>query len=83
MLGRSVHVESGAVIEDSIVMTRCYVGGGARIRRAIIDKNARIPPGARIGYDEASDRRRHHVSSEGIVVVEGSRTAIPITPVAI
>ena len=83
VLGRSVHVESGAVIEDSIVMTRCYVGGGAKIRRAIIDKNARIPPGARIGYDEASDRRRHHVSSEGIVVVEGSRTAIPITPVAI
>lgn len=83
ILGRSVHVESGAGIEDSIVMARCNVGEGARIRKAIIDKNARIPAGVQIGFDEARDRDRYHVSSTGIVVVEGSRTAIPITPVAI
>ena len=82
ILGRSVYLDSGAVVEDSIVMARCHVGPGAKIRRAIIDKNARIPPGVRIGYDEESDRQRYHVSSTGIVVVEGARTAIPITPIA-
>ena len=83
VLGRSVYVDSGAVVEDSIVMARCHIGAGASIRRAIIDKNARIPAGVRIGFDEESDRSRYHVSSTGIVMVEGSRTAIPITPVAI
>lgn len=82
VLGRSVYVDSGASVEDSIVMARCHIGAGARIRRAVIDKNARIPPGARIGHDEDSDRERHHVSASGIVVVEGSRTPIPINPVA-
>ena len=83
ILGRSVHVESGARIEDSIVMARCHVGEGAQIRRAIIDKNARIPAGVRIGFDGQEDRNRYHVSDTGIAVVEGSRTAIPITPVTI
>lgn len=83
VLGRSVYIDRGASVEDSVVMTRCHVGAGAQIRRAIIDKNARIPPGVRIGYDEASDRQRYHVSDSGIVVVEGSRTAIPLTPVAV
>ena len=83
VLGRSVRIEPGALIEDSIVMTRCHIGAGAKIRRAIIDKNARIPPGVTIGHDEARDRDHYHVSDTGIVVVEGSRTAIPINPVAI
>lgn len=83
VLGRSVHVERGATVEDSIVLTRCHIGAGAVIRRAVIDKNARIPAGARVGCDPERDRALHHVSDTGIVVVEGSRTAIPINPVAI
>ncbi len=83
ILGRSVYIDRGASVEDSIIMARCHIGAGAQIRRAIVDKNARIPPGVRIGYDEASDRERYHVSETGIVVVEGSRTTIPLTPVAI
>ena len=83
ILGRHVHVDPGATVEDSIVMARCHIGAGAKVRRTIIGKNARVPAGERIGFDEESDRLRHHVSETGIVVVEGSRTAIPITPVAI
>ncbi len=83
ILGRSVYIDSAATVEDSIVMARCHIGAGAKIRRAIIDKNARVPPDVQIGYDEDADRKRYHVSSSGIVVVEGVRTAIPITPVAI
>ena len=64
-------------------MARCHIGAGAKIRRTIIDKNARIAAGERIGFDEEHDRKRYHVSDTGIVVVEGSRTAIPINPVAI
>lgn len=83
VLGRKVFVDRGATVEESIVMARCHIGAGAKIRRAIIDKNARIPDGACIGFDEEEDRKRHHVSESGIVVVEGFRTPIPINPVAV
>ncbi len=83
ILGRSVHMESGVCVEDSIVMARCHIGKGAQIRRAIIDKNARIPAGARIGFDREEDSRSHGISESGIVLVEGSRTAIPVSPASI
>ena len=83
VLGRKVFVDREATIEESIVMARCHIGAGAKVRRAIIDKNARIPAGAHIGFDEEQDRKRYHVSDTGIVVVEGFRTPIPITPVAV
>jgi glucose-1-phosphate adenylyltransferase len=41
----------------------------ARVRRAIIDREVEVPPGALIGYDAAEDRRRHTVSDGGVVVV--------------
>ena len=69
ILGRSVWVNEGAVIEDSIVMDNTSVGKGARLRRAIIDRFNIIPADAEIGYDLADDRRRYHVDASGLVVV--------------
>ena len=40
-----------------------------RIRRAIIDKDVKIPPGTEIGYDLDEDRKRFHVTPSGIVVI--------------
>jgi glucose-1-phosphate adenylyltransferase len=39
------------------------------VRNAIIDKNVRIPPGARIGVDCDADRERFRVTEQGIVVI--------------
>ena len=40
------------------------------VRRAIIDKNVRVPPGARIGIDPDRGRRpRFTVSPDGVVVI--------------
>jgi glucose-1-phosphate adenylyltransferase len=83
VLGRRVFVDNGAQVKDSVVMDNCHIGAGARIRRAILDKNAVIPAGERIGYDLGKDREKYHVSETGIVVVEGHRSAIPLSPVAI
>jgi glucose-1-phosphate adenylyltransferase len=69
ILGRSVWVNEGAVIEDSIVMDNTTVGKGARLRRAIVDRFNIIPADSEIGVDPAIDRRRHHVDPSGIVVV--------------
>ena len=45
------------------------VGRYARIRRAIVDKGVKVPPGMAIGFDDAEDRRRFTVSEGGVVVV--------------
>ena len=39
------------------------------IRRAILDKDVRVAPGAEIGFDLGKDRKRFHVSEGGIVVI--------------
>jgi glucose-1-phosphate adenylyltransferase len=69
ILGRSVWVNEGAIIEDSIVMDHTTVGKGARLRRAIVDRYNIIPADAEIGLDPAADRRRYHVDPSGLVVV--------------
>jgi glucose-1-phosphate adenylyltransferase len=69
ILGRSVWVNEGAVIEDSIVMDHTTVGKGAHLRRAIVDRFNIIAADAEIGLDPAADRRQYHVDSTGLVVV--------------
>jgi glucose-1-phosphate adenylyltransferase len=50
------------------------VGGGAVVRRAIIDKDVVIEPGARIGVDPDQDRERFTISPGGVVVIpKGAR----------
>src|SRR3989449_2235110 len=44
ILGRSVWVNEGAVIEDSIIMDHTTVGKGARVRRAIVDRSEEHTP---------------------------------------
>lgn len=79
VLGRAVHVHSGSVIEDSVIFDNCDIGRNAKVRRAILDKNARIPEGATIGYDLERDRSLHYVSENGIVVVEGVHSPVEVT----
>ncbi len=79
VLGRYVRVHSGALIEDSIVFDNCDIGRRARIRKAILDKNVRVPEDAVIGYDLEQDRRHHHVTESGIVVVEGARSRVELS----
>ena len=42
---RNVRINSFAVVEDSILFSSVDVGRHCRIRRAIIDKDVKIPPG--------------------------------------
>lgn len=79
VISRGVKVHTGACVEDSIILDNCDIGRHAKIRRAILDKNVRIPEGATIGYDVEQDRRQHHVTESGIVVVEGVRSGVEIS----
>src|SRR5271165_6702491 len=78
VLGRGVKVHSGALVEDSIIFDNCDIGRRARVRRAILDKNVRVPEDATIGYDLERDRQLYHVTESGIVVIEGHRSTVEI-----
>lgn len=79
VLGRHVRVHEHAVVEGCILFDDVEIGAGARVRRAIIEKNVRIPPGETIGHDPEADRARHHVTETGIVVIGGPRSAVSLT----
>jgi len=83
VLGRGVRVHSGAIVEDCVILDNCDIGRRAKLRRAILDKNVRVPEDAMIGYDLESDRIRHHVTESGLVVVEGDRTPVAISGVVV
>jgi len=69
ILSPCVRVNSFSQIEESIIFDHVNVGRYAKIRRAIIDKDVIISPHTTIGYDLNEDRKRFHVSPEGIVVI--------------
>ncbi|MBP1619762.1 MAG: glucose-1-phosphate adenylyltransferase [Acidobacteria bacterium] len=74
ILAPEVRVNSFAQVSDSVLLDGVQVGRHARVRRAIVDKRAVIPPGYVIGEDLAADRARFTVSEGGIVVIpQGAR----------
>jgi glucose-1-phosphate adenylyltransferase len=83
VIGRGVRVHSGAYVEDSVIFDNCDIGRRAKVRRAILDKNVRVPEDATIGYDLERDRQLYHVTESGIVVVEGHRSPTDIASITI
>jgi glucose-1-phosphate adenylyltransferase len=69
-------IHSGALVEDSVILDGVDVGRDAVIRRAIVDKNVRVPDAARIGVDLELDQARFKVSAGGVVVIgKGQKVA--------
>lgn len=70
VLSPKVRINSYSQVFDSILMENVDVGRYSKIRKAIIDKNVKIPPNTRIGYNWEEDvKRGFHVSPDGVVVV--------------
>jgi glucose-1-phosphate adenylyltransferase len=64
-----VVVETGSIVEGSVLMPGVRVGKGAVVRRAILDKNVIVPDGAEIGVHATADAERYLVSAGGVVVL--------------
>lgn len=69
ILSPGVRVDDRAIVEESVIMHGAHIGAGAVVRRAIIDKNVVIAPGAQVGVDLDADRERFSVSPGGVVVI--------------
>lgn len=64
-----VRINSYSQVHESILMDGVVIGRHCRLKRVIVDRHVEIPPGTIIGEDANEDRKRFHVSPEGIVVV--------------
>jgi glucose-1-phosphate adenylyltransferase len=79
VLGRGVRVHTGAHVEGCVIMDNCDIGRRAKLRRAILDKNVRIPQDTTVGYDHDADRARGwHVTESGIVVIGREHSSVPV-----
>lgn len=79
VLGRGVRVHTGALVEGCVIMDNCDIGRRAKVRRAILDKNVRIPEDTSVGYDLDGDRARGwHVTDSGIVVIGREHSTVPV-----
>ncbi len=70
VISQGVYVDDHAVVSDSIIMQEAEIGAGAIVRRAIVDKNVRVPAGMHIGVNLDEDRARGFtISDNGVVVI--------------
>jgi glucose-1-phosphate adenylyltransferase len=72
VLFHKVRLNSYSSVDQSILFPQVDVGRHAHLRRCIVDKGVRIPPGEKIGFDLEKDRERFTVSDSGIVCVARS-----------
>lgn len=77
LVGYDCFVHAGSVTVDSVLLSGCNVGAGARLRRVLADKNCSIAQGAVIGEDLAADKERFPFISESGIVVLPKGTMVP------
>jgi glucose-1-phosphate adenylyltransferase len=77
VLSYDCFVHAGAEVVDSVILSGCDIGKGARIKRALLDKNCKIEPGCVIGEDVAQDRERFPFVTESGIVVVPKGTLVP------
>jgi len=69
LLFSSVRVHSYCTIEGAVVLPNVEIGRGAVLRHVVIDKGTYIPPGLQAGVDPEHDRKRFHVTDNGITLI--------------
>ncbi|MDP1525881.1 MAG: glucose-1-phosphate adenylyltransferase [Rhodocyclaceae bacterium] len=69
LLFSRVFIHSWAEVEDSVLLPNSEIGRRCKIRRAVIDKNCKVPDDMIIGYDLEADKKRFHVTEKGITLV--------------
>jgi glucose-1-phosphate adenylyltransferase len=76
VLGPWAIIESGAQVVDSIVFDRVRIGPDAVVRRAILDKEVVVNPGASVGVDAEKDRARGFTVTESGITIVGKGVTV-------
>lgn len=75
VIGRNVHIEEGAEIDECVILDGARVGCKARLRRIIADRYNVIPQSAEIGFVPETDRKRYKTTKSGLVVLPRGQSA--------
>jgi glucose-1-phosphate adenylyltransferase len=76
VLGHGVVIESGAEVEDSVLLAGCRIGSGAHVRRALVGVGAVVPARDEIGYG-TTPLAPARVLASGLTVVPAAAAAVP------
>jgi len=78
VIGRGVTIEPGAVVEESVIMDRTWIGAGCHIQRAVVDRHNEIPPGTDVTPNASLANQRWVLdAASGLVVVPRGGVAPP------
>jgi glucose-1-phosphate adenylyltransferase len=69
LLFTNVHIHSYATLEQAVVLPDVDVARGARLKRVVVDRGVRIPPGLVVGEDPALDAKRFRRTESGVVLI--------------
>ena len=69
VIGRDVHIGSGARLEECVIMDGVRIGAHARLHRVIADRFSSIPAESEIGFQESSLLPGCHLSPTGLVII--------------
>jgi glucose-1-phosphate adenylyltransferase len=64
-----VRANSFSVLEDAVVLPRCWIGRSARLRRVVLDRDVHIPEGLVVGEDPKLDAQRFRRSEKGVCLI--------------
>lgn len=69
LLFSNVRISAHCNIEDSVLLPNVDVCRDVTLKRVIVDKSCKIPDGLVVGVNPEEDRKRFHVSANGITLI--------------
>jgi len=74
VIGRNVHIEHGAEIDECVILDGTKIGSKACLRRVIVDRFNVIPEAAQIGLSPDVNRKQFQTTKSGLVVLPRGRS---------
>jgi glucose-1-phosphate adenylyltransferase len=69
LLSLKVRVLERGLIQDSVILPKVQIGRRVRLKRVVVDKLCILPDDFSAGLDPERDRRRFHVTDNGITLI--------------
>lgn len=69
LLFTGVRAHSYSGLEEAVILPRCHIGRGARLRRVVIDRGVVIPDELVVGEDPLLDARRFRRTENGVCLI--------------
>ncbi len=69
LLFTAVLARSWACVEDSVILPWCDIGRNARLKKVVLDRGVKIPPGLVVGEDPNEDARRFRRTDKGVCLI--------------